>query len=53
MAQDTEGLRPFVFANPARIFIKAHIQDPMQPILNVPMLSHGVTEPHAITGQRE
>jgi hypothetical protein len=29
MAQHTEGLRPLVFANPARILIKGHIQDPM------------------------
>jgi hypothetical protein len=28
MAQHTEGLRPFVLANPARILSKGHIQDP-------------------------
>jgi hypothetical protein len=43
MAQPTEGLRPFVFANPAGILSKGH--------LHAPMLSHRVTEPHPIGGQ--
>ena len=51
MAQHTEGLRPFVFANPARILIKGDIQDPMQPILNAPVLPHSVAESHSISGQ--
>jgi len=51
MAQHTEGLRPFVFANPAGILSKGHIQDPMQLILHTPMLSHRGTEPPLIGGQ--
>jgi len=50
MAQHTEGLRPFVFANPARILSKGHIEHPMQLVLYAPMLPHSVAEPHSIGG---
>jgi len=50
MAQHTEGLRPFVFANPARILSKGHIQDPMQFVLHPPMLPHRLAEPYPIGG---
>ena len=51
MAQHAEGLRPFVFANPARILSKGHLQDPRQCVLHAPMLPDSVAEPHPIGGQ--
>jgi len=51
MAQHTEGLCPLVFANPACILSKGHIEDPMQLVLHAPMLPHRLAEPHPIGGQ--
>jgi hypothetical protein len=44
MAQHTKRLRPSVFANPACIFIKGDIQNPVQLVLNAPMLPHRAAE---------
>ena len=51
MAQHPEGLRPVVFANPARILSKGHLQDPMHFVLHAPVLPHRVAEPPPISGQ--
>ena len=53
MAEHRESLCPFVFANPAGIFIKGHIENPMERILNAPVLSYGLREPHPLRRQRK
>jgi hypothetical protein len=50
-AQHTERLRPLVFTNPAGSLIKGDIQDPMQLILNTPVLPHSLAKADAISGQ--
>ena len=51
VAQHTERLRPFVFAHPARVLMKGHIQDPMQPVLNALGLPPRIAEAHPISRQ--
>jgi len=52
MTEHREDLRTFVFTNPAGIFIKGDVEDPMQCILNTPVLPHGLSEPHALGRKR-
>src|SRR2546425_7917900 len=47
MAQDGEGLRSLVFANPTGILIKGDIKDPMERVLDAPVLPYRLGEPHA------
>src|SRR5262244_1503621 len=52
MTQDREGLRSLVFANPTGIFSKGHIEDPMEGVLNAPVLSHCLSKPPALRRER-
>jgi hypothetical protein len=52
MAQHREGLCSLIFSNPARIFVKGDIENPMQGILYSPVLPHRLGEPHGINGKR-
>src|SRR5207244_2505729 len=45
MAQDSEGLCSFVFANPTGILIKGDIKDPMEGVLDAPVLPDRLGEP--------
>jgi hypothetical protein len=51
MAQDGEGLGSLVFANPTGILIKGDIEDPMEGVLDAPVLPHCLGEPHALGWQ--
>src|SRR6266704_649984 len=51
MAQDGEGLRSLVFANPTGILIKGDIEDPMEGVLDAPVLPYRLGEPHALRWQ--
>jgi hypothetical protein len=48
MAEHRKGLCSLVFANPAGILIKGNIKDPMERVLNAPVLPHGLGEPNAL-----
>ena len=51
MAQDGEGLRSLVCANPTGILIKGDIEDPMEGVLDAPVLPYRLGEPHALRWQ--
>src|SRR6516165_11129241 len=51
VAQDSEGLRSLVFANPTGILIKGDIEDPMERVLDAPVLPDRLGEPHALCWQ--
>jgi len=42
MAEHRESLCPFVFANPAGILMKGHIEHPMERMLHAPVLPNGL-----------
>src|SRR6516165_7822345 len=52
MAKHGKGLRSFLFADPAGIFLKRDIEDPMQRVLDTPVLPHRVGEPHGVGWER-
>ena len=51
MAQDSEGLGSFVFANPTGILIKGDIKDPMEGVLDAPVLPDCLGEPYPLCWQ--
>ena len=51
MAQYCEDLRSLVFANPTGILIKGDIEDPMEGVLDAPVLPHRLGEPNALRRQ--
>src|SRR5215468_6039602 len=51
VAQDSEGLRALVFANPTGILIKGNIEDPMERVLDAPVLPYRLGKPHALRWQ--
>ncbi len=51
MAQDREGLGSFVFANPTGILIKGDIKDPMEGVLDAPVLPDRLGEPYPLCWQ--
>jgi hypothetical protein len=48
VAEPRNGLGSRVFANPAGILIKGHIEAPMARVLKAPVLPHGLGEPNAL-----
>ena len=52
VTEHREGLRPLVFANPARLLIKGHIEHPMSRVLDAPMLPHRLGEAHPVGRKR-
>jgi hypothetical protein len=48
VTQDSEGLRALVFANPTGILLTGDIKDPLERVLDAPVLPYRLGEPHAL-----
>ena len=52
VTQHRHGLRPGILANPTVVFAKAHVKDPMERILDAPMLTYRLRKTLCITPER-
>jgi len=52
MAEHGQSLCPFVCANPAGIFMKGHLENPMERMRHAPVLPYGLGEPPPLRRQR-